>query len=126
MRCIRSDPTKGHLYRCAGCHLADSTRGGIRHCDTGYWRDPRENIRLSGATRQDSPERKELYPKRQTIERVFKSLNESRQLERHCLRELWQITLHSLMSVLTFQATALVNHMSSRADEMRWMVRRIV
>ena len=125
MRYVRSDPKRGHLYRCVGCHLATSTRGGIRHCDTEVWEDPKRDIRLFGAVRRDSPEWKELYGRRQAVERVFKSLKESRRLERHCLRGLRQITLHSLMSVLTFQATALVNYMSGRADDMRWMVRRV-
>ena len=125
MRYIRSDPGQGHLYRCVGCHLATSTRGGVRHCDTEYWQDPRENIRLFGVIRRDSPEWRDLYGKRQAIERIFKSLKESRRLEQHCLRGIRQVTLHALMSVLTFQATALANLLAGRADEMRWMVRRI-
>lgn len=125
MRYVRSDPQWGHLYRCVGCHLATSTRGGIRHCDTEVWEDPKRDIRLFGAVRRDSPEWRELYSRRQAIERVFKSLKESRRLERHCLRGLRQVTLHSLMSVLTFQATALASLMAGRADDMRWMVRRI-
>ena len=40
MEYVRSDPEKGHLYRCRGCHLAGSMRGGIRHCDTEVWEDP--------------------------------------------------------------------------------------
>ena len=125
MRYVRSDPKRGHLYRCVGCHLATSTRGGIRHCDTEVWEDPKRDIRLFGAVRRDSPEWRELYSRRQAVERVFKSLKESRRLERHCLRGLRQITLHSLMSVLTFQVTALVKLLDGRVEEMRWMVRRI-
>ena len=50
---------------------------------------------------------KALYRKRYAIERVFKSMKESRRLERHCVRGLRQITLHSLMSTIAFQATVL-------------------
>ena len=82
MEYVRSDPEKGHLYRCKGCYLADSMRGGIRHCDSQVWEDPSQNIRLFGVVRRGSQEWKDLYTKRQAIERVFKSMKESRRLER--------------------------------------------
>ena len=98
MEFVRSDPDRGHLYRCnpKGCRLAGSMRGGIRHCDTEVWEDPTRNVRLFGAIRRDGPEWKALYAKRQAIERVFKSMKESRRLERHCVRGLRQITLHAM------------------------------
>ena len=67
MEFVRSDPERGHLYRCnpEGCRLAGSMRGGIRHCDTEVWEDPARNIRLFGAIRRDGPEWKALYAKRQ-------------------------------------------------------------
>ena len=126
MRYVRSDPQKGHLYRCVGCPLAKSTRGGIRHCDTEVWEDPSQNIRLFGAgIRRNSPEWNALYSKRQGIERVFKSMKQSRRLEKHGFRGLRKITLHALMSVLAYQATALVKLQAGKQDEMRWMVRRV-
>ena len=127
MEYVRSDPEKGHLYRCRaeGCHLKDSKRGGIRHCDTEVWEDPTQNLRLFGVVRRDSQEWRNLYARRQAIERVFKSLKESRRLERHCVRGLRQIILHSLMSVLSFQATALVRVLEGAKGLMRWMVRRV-
>ena len=80
MEFVRSDQERGHLYRCnpEGCRLAGSMRGGIRHCDTEVWEDPTRNVRLFGAIRRDGPEWKVLYAKRQAIERVFKSMKESR------------------------------------------------
>ena len=75
--------------------------------------------------RRDSQEWKDLYVKRQAIERVFKSLKESRRLNRHCVRGLRQVTLHALMSVLTFQATALVRVLEGEQEWMRWMVRKV-
>ena len=127
MEFVRSDPERGHLYRCnpKGCRLAGSMRGGIRHCDTEVWEDPTRNVRLFGAIRRDGPEWKALYAKRQAIERVFKSMKESRRLERHCVRGLRQITLHTIMSALAFQATALVKLRTGQADMMRWMVRKV-
>ena len=125
MEYVRSDPEMGHLYRCKGCHLADSMSGGIRHCDTEVWEDPSQNIRLFGVVRRGSQEWKDLYTKRQAIERVFKSMKESRRLERHCIRGLRQVTLHAVMSALTFQATVLVRLQAGETDLMRWMVRKV-
>ena len=52
---------------------------------------------------------------RQSIERVFKGPKESRRLDRHCVRGLRQISLHATISVLAFQATALI-HVRARGD----------
>ena len=138
MEYVRSDPEQGHLcrckgchlsgtlYRCKGCHLSGTMRGGVRHCDTEVWEDPARNIRLFGILRRGSQEWKDLYTKRQAIERVFKSMKESRRLERHCIRGLRQITLHAAMSALAFQATVLVRLVQAGEVEwMRWMVRKV-
>ena len=125
MQYIRSDPEKGHLYRCTGCHLARSRRGVVVHCDTEIWEDPTRNLRLFGAIRRNGSEWKALYAKRWEIERVFRRLKESRRLERHCVRGLRHITLHSLMAMLTYSATVLVRLQAGEADRMRWMVERV-
>lgn len=127
MEYVRSDPELGYLYRCRqeGCSLSSSTAGGIRHCDSEVWEDPTKNIRLFGVIRRDGPEWKALYDKRQAIERVFKSMKESRRLERHCVRGLRQITLHATMSALAFQATALTRVLVGQEDMMGWMVRKV-
>ena len=125
MEYVRSDPEQGHLYRCKGCHMAGTMRGGVIHCDTEVWEDPARNIRLFGILRRGSQEWKDLYSKRQAIERVFKSMKESRRLERHCIRGLRQVTLHAIMSALAFQATVLFRLRAREAEWMRWMVRRV-
>ena len=86
---------------------------------------PHQGHPAVGVIRRDGPEWKALYEKRQAIKRVFKSMKESRRLERHCVRGLRQITLHALMSVMSFQATALVRVLTGQADRMRWMVRKV-
>ena len=96
-------------------------RGGIRHCDTEVWEDPSKDIRRFGVIRREGPEWKALYAKRQAIERVFKSMKESRRL---CIRGLRQVTLHALMSTLVFP-TALVHLLAGEVDLLRWMVRRV-
>ena len=126
MEYVRSDPERGHLYRCRdeGCALA-KVRHGTRYCDTEVWEDPQRNIRLFGAIRRDGPEWKALYVKRQAIERVFKSMKESRRLERHCVKGMRQIALHAMMSALTYQATALARLRLGEGESMRWMVRKV-
>ena len=120
-----TDPGTGQrLYICqeGGCHLKASKKGGVIHCDSEVWEDPSSNLRLFGKIRRDSPEWRAYYRRRQAIERVFKSLKESRRLERHCVRGLRQITLHSIMATLVFQATALTRIEADETERMRWMV----
>ena len=127
MEFVETDPATGHHhYICqeGGCHLKGK-KGGVIYCDSEVWENPSNNIRLFGKIRRDSPEWKDYYRKRQAIERVFKSLKESRRLERHCIRGLRRVTLHSLMSTLAFQATALVRILMGEAEHMRWMVRQV-
>ena len=113
--------------RAGGCHLKEGLHAGIRHCDTVFAEDPAAHLRvLGGQTRRGSDEWNALYSKRWSIERIFKSLKESRRLEEHCVRGLKYITLHALMSTLTFQATALAKAQSGDTAGMRWMVRKIV
>lgn len=121
---VRSDPRKGHLYKCppSGCHL--KARQGVLYCHETMWVTPKMNPRLVGPIRRASQEWKTLYRKRYTVERVFKSLKQSRRLEKHHIRGLKRITLHCTMAVLAFQATALMKILNARYDY-RWMVRRV-
>ena len=124
MEYVRSDPDRGHLYRCprGGCHLRG--RKGVRYCNDEYWEDRKDNPRLFGPLRQQSQAWKGLYSKRQTVEQVNKSLKESRRLERHYIRGLVSMALHASMSVLSYSATVLVNLLAGSAEP-RWMVRRV-
>ena len=125
MEYVRSDPERGHLYRCAGCSLAGSTKAMVLRCDDHLWTDPNQNLRLFSPIRRQSPAWKALYAKRQAVERTFKSLKQSRRLERNCVRGLQQVRLHCLMAVLTYQATVLANLLAGEARRMRWMVSKV-
>ena len=127
MKYVKTDPVSGHrLYRCAGCHMRDKKTPLVRYCQDEVWEDPMSNIKLFGAViRRGSPEWKAYYEKRQAIERVFKSMKESRRLERHYVRGLAQITLHTIMSTIAYQATSLVRLENGQPASMNWMVRRI-
>ena len=126
---VRTDGVGRHLYRCraVGCELANSTVGLAPHCKDEVWEDHRQNqnIRVFGPIRRGSQEWKELYAKRQSVERTFKSLKQSRRLERHCVRGLRQVRLHSLMAVLVYQATALVTVQAGAKPWLRWMVAKV-
>ena len=123
MQYVRTDPVQGHLYRCVGCHLA--ARPGVHHCLDETWEQPDKNLRLFGIIPRSSPEWKALYAKRQAVERTFKSLKQSRRLERHCVRGLRMVTLHCLTSVLSYAATVLVTAQSGRWSRIRWMVAKV-
>ena len=126
MRWVRTDPATGHhLYRCAGCDLAGTKAGTVLRCDDEMWEDPAQNPRLFSPIRRQSPEWKELYAKRPAIERTFKSLKQSRRLERHCARGLARVRLHCLMAVLTYQATALASALAGDMPWIRWMVSKV-
>ena len=66
--------------------------------------------------RQKSAAFKALYRLRYAVERIFKSLKESRRLERHCVRGLQRVALHAAMSTLAFQATALTQIQAGEED----------
>ena len=125
MEYVRSEAGKGDLYKCSrgGCHLKD--RRGVLHCEDFVWENRQDNPRRFGALRRDSKEWKDLYQLRQSVERVFKSLKQSRRLEAHCVRGLKHVALHCSMSVLVFQATALVRLRESGVDGMTWQVRKV-
>ena len=127
MQYVGSHLEKGHLFRCRpeGCHLKGKLSGGSHHCADWVFEDPKSDPRLFGVIRRDGPEWRGYYVQRQAIERVFKSMKESRRLERHCVRGLRQIRLHILMSTLAFQVTALVRILVGEAEWMRWQVRKV-
>ena len=128
MEYVGQDGEGQHLFRCRseGCHLKEGLHAGIRHCDTAFAQDPTEYLRvLGGQTRRGSPEWDALYARRWSVERVFKSLKESRRLDEHCTRGLKQITLHALMATLTYQANALVKVLAGEQESMRWQVRKV-
>ena len=58
-------------------------------------------------------------------ERVFKSAKESRRLDRHCVRGMVKVALHSALSLLSVQMTAAFNLTFDRPDRLRWMVPKV-
>ena len=126
MEYLGTHPDRGHLYKCPkwGCRI--QTESGFVSCEVFVWVDWRTKAypRLHGPVRRGSPEWKRLYKFRQSIERIFKSVKESLRLERHYIRGLNKIALHSSMSALAYTAAALTKTQAGIADK-RWMVQRV-
>ena len=122
MEYLGSLPDKGHAYRCEAMRADPNGH----HCDFVRWVDWRTepNKRLHGPVRRESPEWRELYAERQSVERVFKSIKEFRRLERHYIRGLKKVSLHAAMSVLAYTATVLAQTRAGIADT-NWMVQRV-
>lgn len=121
MEYVRTDPQRGHLFRCpeSGCHLRN--RKGVLYCqDQGWEKDV--NPRLLGPIPRGTQQWKALYQRRLSVERIFKSAKESRRLERHCVMGLRKVSLHAALTFLTFQMTVMFNILFGPPDRMRWMV----
>ncbi|MCY4655044.1 MAG: transposase [Dehalococcoidia bacterium] len=122
---IRTDPTTGHhLFRCPpeGCALKAKSTGAMRYCDIpDYWLDPQDNFRAVGVVARASPEWKELYARRQVIERMFGSMKRSRLLNRHQYMARRKLETHVTMSVLTYLATMLARVLAGDVDRVRRM-----
>lgn len=125
MEYVRSEEGRGDLYKCRseGCKL--SSRKGVRYCLDEAWENRTDNPRRFGKLRRESPEWRFLYTMRQAVERVFKSLKQSRRLENHYVRGLKRVALHCAMAMLVFQATALVRFRETGLEGMTWQVRRV-
>lgn len=122
MQYVKSDRKRGHLYRCVNESCQLKNRKGA--CQD-IWVNVLDNPLRFPPVRLDSQRWKDIYAKRQGIERVFKSLKQSRRLEAHNVRGKQRIALHAAMSVLVFQLTVLTNHRDGRTDHLRWQVRAI-
>ena len=121
MEYVRTDPDTGkHLFRCPsdGCHF--KTAGGRRRkgerCAEEVWADPWEDLRELGFILRGSDQWVDLYSMRMTIERTFRSLKASRNLEGHHYRGMAKIMLHATLSILAYQATMLAR---VRMDDIR-------
>lgn len=124
MEYVRTDPVTGHhLFVCppGGCALKVRETRAVRHCDTEVWEDPADQPRIVGQIPRASPLWKRLYRKRWSIERIFRSLKHSRNLEQHCFRGMKNVALHATLSVLTYSATALARLNAGDIGKMRLM-----
>lgn len=109
MEYVTTDEETGHqLWRCpsSGCHLLTEGTKAIKHCDTEFWFNPEDHLRVMGAIPRASKEWKLKYRKRWSIERFFYRAKASRLLETHRYRGLAKVTLHVVLSTLTLVGTS--------------------
>ena len=78
-------------------------------------------MRVIGVAPRESELWKELYSKRQGIERFFGSAKQSRLLDLHQYLHMDKIRAHVALSMLTYLATVFGNLMAGNAEKMRHM-----
>ena len=87
------------------------------------WRTQSDK-KLHGAVFRGSRRWHNLYEQRQSVERVFKSMQEARTLDKHRFRGLTRVSVHAKLSMLTYMATVLVKVENGLPDT-NWMVDRV-
>ncbi len=111
MEYVTTDPEQGHLFRCPaeGCHLKDKVLFTGFCKDQHYEKPEGWLLRIVGLLPRCSGAWKTEYKKRTTIERYFSSAKHSRLMDQHRYFGISQMSLHVLMSMLTYLATALAH-----------------
>ena len=117
--------TSGRTHRlvttCSGVHRGMRAEAK-RYCDASdFWLDPQDNLRAVGVVARASPEWKQRYARRQSIERMFGSMKRSRLLNRHQFMKRRKLETHINLSVLTYLATMLTRALAGDLDRMRRM-----
>ncbi len=116
---------KGHTYRCLleKCYL---NRGeDAPYCDYVITVRPEDDLRKIGLVARISPEWKELFSKRTSVERVNSRLKETRRLRKFCFRGIRKVTAHCLMSVLAMQASAVAQARAGNVYDLRQCLRKV-
>ena len=123
MEYLLTDPEEGHLFQCPaqGCDVKDKD-GAARLC-TGqrYVKPEGRLLRIVGLLPRCSEEWKTEYKKRTVIERHFSSAKHSRLLDQHRYLNIFQMSLHMLMSMISYLATAWAHLQADDYAHMRHM-----
>ena len=123
MEYVATDPEQGHLFRCPpdGCDLKDKD-DDTRYCnDQRYVKPEGRLLRIMGLLPRCSEEWKTEYKKRPIVERHFSSGKHSRLMNQHRYFNIYQMSLHVLMSMLSYLATALAHLQADDYAHMRHM-----
>lgn len=118
-----TDRNRVHLFECPaeGCHLKDKVLATGFCKDRHYEKPEGRLLRIVGLLPRCSEEWKTEYKKRPTIERFNGSAKHSRLLDQHRNFNIIQMSLHVLMSLLTYLATALAHLQADDYAHMRHM-----
>ncbi len=123
MEYILTESEEGHLFKCPaeGCSLKDKVQFS-GHCDYEHYEKPEGRLlRIVGLLPRCSVEWKTEYKKRPIIERHFSSAKHSRLLDTHRYLNIAKVSLHVLMSMLSYLATALAHLQADDYAHMRHM-----
>lgn len=126
MRYVATDPVSGkHLYVCpeSGCKFKDRSSGAMRYCIPTelHFEDPADNPKTIGVLARSSPEFKERYNRRQTVERTFSSAKESRLLGEHRYLDFMKIYAHVSLSLTSYVVTMLARVLMGQIERIRQM-----
>ena len=123
MEYVETDPEKGHLFRCPaeGCDLKGKVHWS-RYCDSEHYEKPEGRLlRIVGLLPRCSEEWKAKYKTRTIIERYFSSGKHSRLLDVHRYLNIYKVSLHVAMSMLSYLTTALAHLQADDYAHMRHM-----
>ena len=123
MEYVATDPEQGHLFRCPpdGCDLKDKD-DDTRYCnDQRYVKPEGRLLRIVGLLPRCSEEWKTEYKKRPIVERHFSSGKHSRLMNQHRYFNIYQMSLHVLLSMISYLATALAHLQADDYAHMRHM-----
>jgi hypothetical protein len=123
MTFVGHTPTFKLRYECqsAECHGA----AGVEPCRAAAVIDPLRNPRRNPLIPRDSQMWRNLYRKRQSVERTFSRLKGHRTLNAHARRGLRKVRLHILMSVLTLSAGAVARAEAGDLANVRDCTRKV-
>ena len=130
MTYVRTDSETGqHLYRCpaGGCEKFQKGQGKsiFSRCEDSHWEDPQDNLRVIGVVPRQSQLWRDLYRKRQGIERFFGSAKRSRLLDKHQYIGIRKARTHVALTILAYATTMYTRICADDGEHMRHMRIRV-
>ena len=123
MEYVETNPEKGHLFRCPldGCDLKGKVNWS-GYCDSEHYERPEGRLlRIVGLLPRCSEEWKAQYKLRTVIERYNSSGKHSRLLDTHRYLNIYKVSLHVAMSMLSYLATSMAHLKADDYAHMRHM-----
>ena len=123
MEYVSTYPEKGHLFQCpaGGCHLKGKVLA-TGFCNDQHYEKPEGRLlRIVGLLPRCSEAWHTEYKKRPVIERHFSTVKQSRLMDQHRYIGVERVSLHVMLSTLTYLSTALAHLQADDYARMRHM-----